>query len=163
MVYTSIAGIGFDAHVAHKFSDSHIRGMISYMRIILNEFKAYKPLIYKLSIDGKEVEKEALMIVFANGNQFGFNTRIAPKAKVDDGLIDVCVFRKMPVSQLFNVGIHMLRGTTVKTGYAEYFRGKNITIHNQEETMMNIDGEPRVLQPPLEINIRPLSLKVIVP
>lgn len=163
MLYTSIAGIGFDAHVAQKFSETFIRGMISYMRIILKEFSAYKPMTYKLTIDGKSMEKHALMIIFANSNQFGFNTRIAPEAKVDDGLLDICVFKKMPVSQLLNVGYHMMRGTPAKSGYAEYFKGKEITIENITDSWMNIDGEPKMIDIPININIKPLALCVIVP
>jgi YegS/Rv2252/BmrU family lipid kinase len=163
MLYTSIAGIGFDAHVAQKFAESTIRGMISYMQIILNEFSAYKPASYKLTIDGVSMEKHALMIIFANSNQFGFNTRIAPDAKVDDGLLDICVFKKMPVSQLLNVGYHMMMGTPAKSGYAEYFSGRNITIENMSDPLMNIDGEAMVVKAPVTISIKPLALCVIVP
>jgi diacylglycerol kinase (ATP) len=163
IVYTSIAGIGFDAYVAQKFSESYIRGMISYMQIILKEFSSYKPMTYRLTIDGVDMEKHALMIIFANGNQFGFNTRIAPEAKVDDGFLDVCIMKKMPVSQLVNVGYHMLRGTPLKTGYMEYFKGQNITIDTIAEPLMNIDGEPKIVQSPVKIDIKPLALRVIIP
>jgi diacylglycerol kinase (ATP) len=162
-LFTSIAGVGFDAFVAKKFADSAIRGMLSYMRIILKEFRHYKPVKYNLTIDGKNIEKLALMIVFANSDQFGFNTRIAPDAKVDDGLLDVCVIRKMPVSKLLSVGYHSLRGTLVKTGFAEYYKGKEISINNIDDPLMNIDGEPKIVNSPLNISIKPLSLCVIVP
>lgn len=163
MLYTSIAGIGFDAHVAQKFSETYIRGMLAYMKITLNEFRSYKPLTYKIAIDGVSMEKHALMIIFANSDQFGFNTRIAPQAKVDDGLLDICVFKKMPARQLLNFGYHLLRGTPAKSGYAEYFRGKEIIIENITDPLMNIDGEPKVMESPVKISIKPLALCVIVP
>lgn len=162
-LYTSIAGIGFDAYVAQKFAESSIRGMISYMQIVLNEFSSYKPATYKLIIDGVPIEKQALMIIFANSDQFGFNTRIAPDAKVDDGFLDICIIRKMPVSQLLNAGYHLMKGTPAKSGYAEYYRGKNISIENITDPLMNIDGEPKIISSPVQINIKPLALKVIVP
>ncbi len=162
-LFTSIAGIGFDAFVAQKFSESSIRGMISYMQIILNEFNAYKPLTYSITIDGAEIEKHALMVTVANSDQFGFNTRIAPQAKVDDGFLDICVIRKMPATQLLNVGYHTMRGTLEKTGYIEYFRGKEIIINHVHDPLMNIDGEPIIVKSPISINIKPLSLLVIVP
>jgi diacylglycerol kinase (ATP) len=163
ILYTSIAGIGFDAHVAKKFSETYIRGMISYMQITLNEFSSYKPLTYKLTIDGISMEKHALMIIFANSDQFGFNTRIAPDAKVDDGYLDVCVIKKMPATQFMNVGYHMMMGTPAKSGYAEYFRGKEITIDNITDPLMNIDGEAKIVKSPVSISIKPLALRVIVP
>ncbi len=163
MLFTSIAGIGFDAYVAQKFSKSVIRGMISYMQITLNEFGSYKPQIYTLSIDGVQMEKQALMIVVANSNQFGYNTKIAPLAKVDDGLLDICVVKKMPVNQLMAIGYHLVKGTLDKTRYFEYFRGKNITFHNVTDPLMNIDGEPITVKSPVNIRIKPLSLRVIIP
>jgi YegS/Rv2252/BmrU family lipid kinase len=163
MLFTSIAGIGFDAFVAQKFAESSIRGMISYMQIILNEFSAYKPLTYSITIDGTEIEKHALMVTVANSDQFGFNTRIAPQAKVDDGFLDICVVRKMPATQLLNVGYHTMRGTLEKTGYIEYFKGKEITINNVHDPLMNIDGEPIIVKSPISIRIKPLSLCVIIP
>jgi YegS/Rv2252/BmrU family lipid kinase len=163
MLYTSIAGIGFDAHVAQKFSETYIRGMITYMKITLNEFRSYKPKTYKITIDGVSMEKHALMIIFANSDQFGFNTRIAPHAKVDDGLLDICVFKKMPATQLLNVGYHMMMGSPAKSGYAEYFRGKEILIEDNADALMNIDGEPKIMESPVKISIKPLALCVIVP
>jgi YegS/Rv2252/BmrU family lipid kinase len=162
-LYTSIAGIGFDAFVAQKFAESSIRGMLSYMQIILNEFSSYKPVTYNLTIDGQSFEKHALMVIFANSNQFGFNTKIAPDASVDDGYLDICVVRKMPVTQLLNVGYHTMRGTLGNTGYAEYFRGKEISISNIHDPLMNIDGEPKIMNSPVSISIKPLCLRVIVP
>jgi diacylglycerol kinase (ATP) len=162
-LFTSIAGIGFDAFVAQKFSESAIRGMLSYMQIILNEFRNYKPVRYNLTIDGKTIEKLALMIVFANSDQFGYNTRIAPGATVDDGLLDICVIRKMPVSQLLSVGYHSMRGTLGNTGFAEYYKGKEISINHVVDPLMNIDGEPKIVNSPINISIKPLALRVIVP
>ncbi|MEI8046496.1 MAG: diacylglycerol kinase family protein [Bacteroidota bacterium] len=163
MLFTSIAGIGFDAHVAQKFSETYIRGMIAYMQITLKEFSSYKPQTYHLTVDGIPMEKHALMIVFANSDQFGFNTRIAPDAKVDDGFLDICVIKKMPASQLINFGYHMMTGTPAKSGYAEYFRGKEITVSTAANPLMNIDGEPKIMESPVKISIKPLALRVIVP
>jgi YegS/Rv2252/BmrU family lipid kinase len=162
-LYTSIAGIGFDAFVAQKFAGSYMRGMLSYMQIILNEFKNYKADNYNLIIDGEEIEKQALMIVFANSDQFGFNTRIAPHAKVDDGFLDVCVMKKMHSKQLLNVGYHTMRGTLGNTNYVEYYKAKEISINNVHGALMNVDGEPKIMDSPVKISIKPLALRVIVP
>jgi len=163
ILFTSIAGVGFDAHVAQKFADSQLRGLISYMRIVISEFHTYKPKTYTLTIDGHTIERKALMIVFANSDRFGFSTRIAPEALPDDGYLDVCVVTKMPASELLTTIFHLIKGTPGKTGYAEYFKGKNISITSNEDTIMNIDGEPRQIDSPIEITVKPLSLNIIVP
>jgi diacylglycerol kinase family enzyme len=57
----------------------------------------------------------------------------------------------------------MMMGTPAKTGYAEYFRGKEITIENASDSLMNIDGEARLVYSPIHVSIKPLALRVIVP
>jgi diacylglycerol kinase (ATP) len=133
------------------------------MQIVLSEFSSYKPHIYHLTIDGVSYKKHALMVIFANSNQFGFNTKVAPDAKVDDGYLDVCIVKKMPASKLLSVGYHMMRGTLDETGYVEYLKGQHITIEDIKDPLMNIDGEPKIVQTPAKISIKPLSLRVIVP
>lgn len=161
--FISIAGVGFDAHVAQDFANSELRGLISYMRIILKEYRKYKSVKYQINIDGKSIEKQALMVSFANSNQFGFRTRIAPQAKIDDGFLDICFVKKMPFSKVPFAIYHLFKGTPGKTGYVEYLRGQKIQIRNEKEILMNIDGEPKKFEDEIEIKINPLSLKVIVP
>lgn len=163
LLFTSIAGIGFDAHVAQQFADSQLRGLFSYMRIVISEFHTYKPENYVITIDGNVIERTALMVIFANSDRFGFSTRIAPDALPDDGLLDVCVVSKMPATELLTTIFHLVNGTPAKTGYAEYFRGKSIEILTPSSALMNIDGEPKHFDSPVKIEVKPLTLKIIVP
>lgn len=161
-LFTSIAGIGFDAIVAKKFASSGVRGLLSYMRIILQEYKDYEPRDYLMMIDGKTIARTALMITFANGDQFGFHTRIAPHAKVDDGWLDICVIRKPSFIKVFFTAPSVFWGSFGKTGYAEYFRGKDIQIDGTAGSLVNLDGEAMELEKDLHIGIRPGTLNVIV-
>lgn len=162
-VFVSIAGIGFDAHVADRFAGSGIRGLPAYAKIILSEYRNYEPSLYSLEIDGEHYERQALMISFANSNQFGFHARIAPDAVIDDGILDVCVLKPLKKVQIPWVGYKMLRGNLNKTSFVEYFKAKNLTISGLGDTIVNIDGEPVPLSNDLKISIKPRSLRVIVP
>jgi len=161
-LFTSIAGIGFDATVAKKFASSGVRGLLSYMRIILQEYRDYEPSDYLMMIDGKTIARTALMITFANGDQFGFHTRIAPHARVDDGWLDICVVRKPSLFKVFFTAPRVFFGTFGKTGYAEYFRGKDILIPGTAGSLVNLDGEALKLEKDLHLKIRPGSLNIIV-
>lgn len=161
--FCSIAGTGFDAHVAAKFANSQLRGLLSYMRITFQEFPLYKPANYVLSIDGKVVEREAFMIVLANGDQFGFQTRIAPQAKPDDGLLDVCVIPKISAFGIPATLFRLLSGQIDRSENFEFLKGEQITLNGDNLHLMNIDGEPRKINSPVDIKINPQSLRVIVP
>jgi len=94
--FVSIAGVGFDAFVAKKFAEHKRRGFYTYAQIAIGEYFNYKPKTFTLRIDGKKVKRKALFISFANSDQFGYNTSISPHAKIDDGLIDICIMKKVP-------------------------------------------------------------------
>jgi diacylglycerol kinase (ATP) len=160
--FTSIAGIGFDATVAEKFASSGVRGLISYMRIVLQEFRTYQPLDYKLRIDGEQIKRNALMITFANSDQFGFHTRIAPDARIDDGLLNICIVTKPPLQKVLFIAPRVFFGTLGKTGYVEYIKAKEVMLSNTRGSKVNVDGEAITLEDDLTLKVNPLSLRVIV-
>ena len=96
-LFLSIAGVGFDALVANKFAKGKRRGFWSYFKITVREYPKYKPKKYSLTIDGKKMIRRALLVSFANSNQFGYNTSIAPMAIINDGFLDVCILKKVPI------------------------------------------------------------------
>jgi YegS/Rv2252/BmrU family lipid kinase len=161
-IFTSIAGIGFDAVVAAKFASSGVRGLLAYMKIIIQEFRSYEPRDYLMVIDGKYYHRNALMISFANSDQFGFRTRIVPHAQINDGWIDICVVRKPSFVKLFFTAPRAFFGTFGKTNYAEYFRGQEIIVENTKGSLVNIDGEAVELTRDLHMVNNPGSLRVIV-
>ncbi|HNX43994.1 MAG TPA: diacylglycerol kinase family lipid kinase [Bacteroidales bacterium] len=163
-IFTSIAGIGFDAVVAEKFDKSDVRGLLSYTAIILKDYRRYTCNKYRLLIDGQSIEREALMISFANSNQFGFHARIAPQASSCDGWLDICIIRKPSlIKAIFFAAPRIFFGTLGKTNYAEYFRARTVEIPGTAGSVVNIDGEPARIDNDLKLEVKPLTLNVIVP
>jgi YegS/Rv2252/BmrU family lipid kinase len=162
-MFVSIAGVGFDARVAKKFAKSEKRGFFSYFKIVSKEYTSYREKKYKLTIDGKELETRALFISLANSNQFGYNTQISPSASIDDGLIDVCIVKKVPLIELPIVA-HLLYWKQIdKSKYIEIIKAKEIHIEQSKNRTINLDGEPIKLGQKLHIKINPLSLNIIIP
>jgi YegS/Rv2252/BmrU family lipid kinase len=162
-IFVSIAGVGFDAHVAKKFAKNKRRGFLTYFKIVAREYPRYKPKNYELTIDGKKINKEALFISFANSDQFGYNTTIAPKAEIDDGLIDVCIVKKFPLVELPFIANLLYWKQIDKSKYVEVIKAKKIKLTQEKNKTINLDGEPVKLGKVLNIKINPLSLKIIVP
>lgn len=162
-LFVSIAGLGFDALVAKKFTKVKNRGFLSYFKIITKEYPKYKALNYEINIDGKEIARKALFISFANSDQFGYNTSIAPNAKIDDGLIDVCIVKKVPIIELPFLA-HLLYWKQIdKSKFIETIKGKEINIKQEKKSIVNIDGEAIKLDKNINVKINPLSLKIIIP
>jgi diacylglycerol kinase family enzyme len=92
-LFFNLAGLGFDAHVARIFNDGgHRRGFARYLGTSLVELFRYRSERYGIaSGSGERVERRALMVVVANGSQYGNGARVAPDARLDDGLLDLVV------------------------------------------------------------------------
>ena len=161
--FLSIAGIGFDALVADKFAGNSTRGLMSYINIVSSEYNSYKPLDYDLTIDGNRESYKALFISFANSDQFGYNTSIAPEARVDDGLMDVCIVKKVPIYTIPFVAPMLFVRQVHRTPFVDIIKANEVVVHTTNELIVNIDGEPVTMNGPLRFNLVPHSLKVIIP
>lgn len=160
--FFNMAGMGFDAHISEVFSHGKKRGFLTYIKSSFEEISKYKPQPYHLEIDGKVYEREAFMLSFANSSQYGNNAHISPDASVQDGLLDVCVIKKFPLWRFPEMGIRMLMKTTGKTKFVEIIRGKHIHIKRNGPGPVHLDGEPRIADAAIEIEVVPSSLKIIV-
>jgi diacylglycerol kinase (ATP) len=162
-VFLSVAGIGYDAYVARKFAKAGKRGFITYFLTVSREYPMYRPRKYEIEIDGTMITRRALMITFANSSQFGNNTSIDPRARIDDGLIDVCIVRRIPLLILPFYLPLLFTKTFHKTHYIEIIRAKSAKIRRKKGKAIHFDGDPSRMGEKLEMKISPLSLNIIVP
>lgn len=158
----NVSGTGFDALVAHRFHNSKSRGFLSYAKISIKEFFRFKPKNYEISIDGKNYERKAFLLSFANSSQFGNNAFIAPKASLMDGLIDVCILKPFPLVASLGVFQRLMAKTIHKSKYLEIIQGKSIQIKNKAN-IYHLDGDAREGDGALNIELFPNILKLIVP
>ena len=162
-IIASIAGIGFDARVARRMKLAKVRGLQAYAKIILSDYPTYKEHTYRLSIDGQEIERKAWFISFANSNQFGYNTAVAPRAKLDDGLIDVCIVDRIPLHHLALTAPLLYLNHFELSQHVEMFKAREVTVYNNEEEWVNIDGEGEHIGKELHFRNIPKSLKILIP
>ncbi|WP_430933304.1 diacylglycerol/lipid kinase family protein [Saccharicrinis sp. 156] len=159
----NVAGIGFDAHISHNFEGKKLRGPLGYLQLITTEFAGYQSDTYQLKIDGKVYNRKAFLISFANSSQYGNNIHIAPNAQIDDGLIDVSIIRDFPMFDAPAMIFSLLDKSINKNDNDEVVRAKRIEIEHPSELKAHVDGEPVLLGKKAIIEIKPLSLKIIVP
>ncbi|NCD70372.1 diacylglycerol/lipid kinase family protein [Mucilaginibacter agri] len=160
--FFNMAGMGFDAHISEVFSHQKKRGFITYFESAVKEIVNYKPQAYLLNIDGKQYEREAFMLSFANSSQYGNNAHVSPKASVQDGLIDVCVIKPFPLYRFPEMGLRMFFKTAENSKYVEIIKGKQIEVKRQQAGPVHLDGEPQTSGTDIQIEVMPGILNVIV-
>jgi len=163
--FVNVGGIGFDAEIGHLFDTAEKRGLLTYIKITLAEILYFKQKLYELSFEGKTRTIEALLISVANSTQWGNDVKIAPQARVDDGLVDICVLKKFPLFLSPIIAFRLISGTITSSKYFETFSVSNIEITQEDVPLKyHLDGEPMINESKtLKIKVLPLSMSVIVP
>ena len=161
--FLSVAGIGYDAYVARKFAKAGKRGFSTYFRIVSREYSMYRPRKYNISTDGTMIKRRALLITFANSNQFGNNTSLDAEAVIDDGFIDVCIVKRIPFPFVPLYAPLLFLKKFHKTHYIEIIKAKSVTITRKKGRAVHLDGDPHKMGKRLEMKVNPLSLNIIVP
>jgi YegS/Rv2252/BmrU family lipid kinase len=142
-----LSGIGFDAKVAHEFAKSKERGLWTYVKVAAKNFFGARPYPFQIISPGHNVNTEAFFVSIANSNQFGNQFTIAPKARLNDGLIDVVIVQKMNKFQLMLAVLHQLRFGDVQEKIFRkhsilYFQAAELIVLNPSLAPLHIDGDP---------------------
>ena len=162
--YISIAGVGFDAIIADYFAKDPNRGFKTYAKLVTEKYFKFKPEKYHLILDDKEeIDCEPLFISFANSNQFGSNAVVSPSASLNDGLLDVCIFKKPNLWAVPYVAERLLTKRIDKTHYVDIHKASKIKVLREKEDFANIDGEAVMMSKDVVVEINPLSLNILLP
>lgn len=159
-----VCGMGFDAVVGKLFDDQSLRGPLPYFTIGFKEFLFYRPEEFRLIFNGQQKRIRALLVTVANTRQWGNGAIIAPKAEPDDGMLDICVIRKVGFFQaLFH--FHKLFTGQIESvhKYYQYFKSESLQVIREKPGPFHTDGEPNEAGTILNISIVPKALKLIVP
>lgn len=162
-LFISNAGVAFDALISKKFAKSERRGLFVYSWLVTKYLWLYKTWDFTITIDGKELKETAFMINVANGEQFGYNFRIAPMASYTDGLLDVIIIRKFPKIMGGMIALRAMQGTIAGSPYVQHFTGREITISHPSLQLMQTDGDAHKCSNSITFKVKPGAQRVIVP
>lgn len=155
-------GTGFDARIGHLFAHSSRRGFWTYARLILREYSKYDHEHYRITMDGKTIERDAFLVTVANAGQYGNGTWIAPTAMVNDGQLRVVVLKPFRWWKIPSLVRKVFRKQMQHSKYAETYTAKEIRIERASHGPAHFDGEPADMDAVLEIKVVPACLKVVV-
>ena len=103
------------------------------------------------------------MLSIANSSQFGNNAFIAPKAKIDDGLIDFCFLKKFPLWKAPIIAYLIFNKKIFLSKYWEKFKKSQAIILQKGKTKTHIDGEAIFFDGNINIKVQKKSLNVLTP
>jgi diacylglycerol kinase family enzyme len=152
--FLNVAGLGFDAAVARRFSRSGRYGSISYGLHALAGLWSYRCAPYDLVLDGSRTSGRRFLIAFANSRQYGNGLVIAPDADTRDGLLNAIVVNDgAAVTQLWRAR----RLFVNRLAPAEGVRRLTVRTATVEGPVLagHVDGEPFGVSGRLDVRIEP--------
>lgn len=171
-LFFNVAGIGLDARIAGRLAtEGHRRGLMGYVLATVAELRAYDPCAYTIrnvldadgrALTGDIVDRRALFIALANSRQYGSGAQIAPKALLDDGLMEIVVVEPQSGFRIAQK-LPAFFGGTLQEGAGIIMRSAaSMDISCAQPIPFHVDGEPRMGPERISLQTRRgvLSVKV---
>ncbi|GAB4366814.1 MAG: diacylglycerol kinase family lipid kinase [Calditrichia bacterium] len=156
-------GIGFDAWVVEESNKiKRLRGIFIYLLSVLKTIFKYRNEKVSFTANGKVDEKDIFMISIGNGVAMGGGFYLTPKAKINDGLFDICIIHALKKREVFWHLPKVFHGGHVKMRQVEMFRTNSLRVVSEKGIAAHADGELLGMNlKDLEIQILPEALEVI--
>lgn len=158
------AGIGLDAAILESVppKEKAALGSWAYWITALGVMGKHSSTAVRFHLaKTSEVIKTPLVIV-SNIQLYGGVMAIGAKAQIDDGKVDVCVFKGDGFFTFVQHALNVLTGQHLKDPKTKYYQCSELSIESDRPLPVHVDGEPFTLTP-VTIRVLPSALKTIVP
>jgi diacylglycerol kinase (ATP) len=164
-LFFNVAGVGLDARVAHRFAANGLekRGFSRYMALTMRELASYQPDNLTITAGTSTVRTASLLVAIANGRQYGNGAVIAPRAQLDDGLLDLVVVRRRSLIRACLELPFVFAGTIDRLAGVTILRTDSVQIGSPYPLVYHIDGEPIAGTLKLSAKSRPRALRLKAP
>ena len=163
--YACAGGVGLDAEAAH-LANTRFRKMPGATRYLAGALWAFVAgrTAFQLDaqIDGVRWSGRAILAVVANAPWYGSGLCIAPRARLDDGWLEVVLVRELPFPRLLEAIPILLASGDLRFREVERFRCRRAVF--QTDRPMKVHGDGELLgDSPVEFQVVPQAVRVMTP
>ena len=161
--FINVAAMGAMVDVSQK-TDPALKNAIGPLAYYLkgaSELTQVHPIKVKLTTPAQVFNEEIYFMTVCNGESAGGFRKLSPKSLMNDGLLDVVAFRKMPILEFGPLLFEVLNGRHPENKNVLYFQTEALTIEANEDMPTDIDGETGE-KLPLEFGIMKKRLDIFV-
>lgn len=160
------AGLGLDAEITAQMEPrtKHMKRLKTLPYIIAGFAVAseYRGVRTSLVMEDQVIKTRALMIVASNIQLYAAFFQIAPRAKMDDGLLDIFVFKGLGFSYALRHVVLSIRGRHVDSPDVMHALARRMSVEAIPPVAVHVDGDPYG-STPAELHIAPAQLRLLVP
>lgn len=155
-----LSDIGFNAFVVKTFETFSKRGMWSYIKAAFRVLFRHRHMEVTIAGEKQTVKREAAMVVLANATKYGTGAVINPNGKLDDGLFEIIVIKKIAFSEIIKM---MITHKDFDPSKTELFTTSGVEVRSKHRVHFQVDGEYLGRIYSLQAECLPGVLQVIVP
>ena len=159
--FAVVAGAGFDA-MAIAALDMRLKKRINWLAYVLSGFRTVARGLPRLTVTGDGRRCEGCFVFIGNGRCYGGSYRMFPKAQLDDGLLDVCVFEGGRVLDVLRYLPRVLTASHPRLADVHYFRARQVRVESLQPAPTEVDGE-FWKDCPAEFSVEAGALRVLMP
>ena len=127
--FAAICSTGFDSIVNERANGlKWPHGKMKYNIAMLLELSRFQPKSYKIVVDGKSLETQAMLIAIANGLSYGGGMKVCPAAQLQDGLLDIMILGPVSKFEFIRIFPSVFKGLHITHPAVSIFQGRSIQI-----------------------------------
>jgi diacylglycerol kinase (ATP) len=160
--FVQLAGVGLDAQVVKETSLAFKRnfGPLSYL-VSAAQIAARRPPLLRIE-SANSVTEQGSFVLVGNGRLYGGPFPFFKNAVIDDGLLDVVIFKQLGYLEIIKYLQNVVFSSEIRLPEVEYFQTEQLRVTSEEEVPVEIDGE-LIGQCPVEFQSYKRKLRVLVP
>jgi YegS/Rv2252/BmrU family lipid kinase len=112
--------------------------------------------------DGKTIKRRIILAIVSNIRLYGGIIKIAPYARLNDGLLDLCIFKGYRFPHLLHHVYSVFSGRHLSDPSIEMKQVSKLTVRTARPFSIQVDGEP-IGKTPVQIEVKPQALKALIP
>jgi YegS/Rv2252/BmrU family lipid kinase len=161
--FLGIISVGFDSECNRLANEvTIVRSNLVYVYSLFRTLLTWRPARFTIRSESERIRTSGYSISVANNSTFGGGMRIAPEAKLDDGLLDVITVGEVGKLRFVANLRKVFSGTHIDDEQVRMFRASRVEITASRPFPVYADGE-HLTELPVSVRILPRALSVLAP
>lgn len=156
-----ISDLGINAELIKNYEDSPVRGKVGYfIQSIPTLIQSEYPFEFNIETENNSVEAKAVLLGIANANKYGTGANVNPQGKLNDGVFEILVFKKLNLIEILKT---LRNESDLDPNFVEIIPAGKAKISCKKPVSFQIDGEYIGEETKIQIKMLPEKLRIAIP
>jgi len=159
--FSMMASCGYDAYAVSRTSRKvkKIIHRYAYIWAGIKDFFGYRPTPITIVMDEGKLIETGTFVVIGNTHFYGGSHQVTPFAEIDDGMLDVCVYKGKYQFGLARFALSVISQQHLNMRNVKYYRVRKVSMKAEKPTLVQVDGD-LLGELPMKAHVVPDALKV---